>query len=73
MKESYTCHIRIICKFFLPTFIPLLEWDVLWLTFLDLAGLIHPSRRRQKARRRTSKPDEKAWRNRKGTQARGNL
>jgi hypothetical protein len=41
MKESYTCHIRIICKFFLPTFIPLLEWDVLWLTFLDMAGLIY--------------------------------
>jgi hypothetical protein len=40
MKESYTCHIRIICKFLLPTFVPLLEWDVLWLTFLDLAGLI---------------------------------
>jgi len=49
MKERYTCHIRIICKFFLPTSVPLLEWDVLWLTFLDLTGLIYPGRRRQKA------------------------
>ena len=55
MKESYACHTRIICKFFLPTFVPLLEWDVLWLTYLDMAGLIHPGRWRQKGRQRTSK------------------
>ena len=57
MKESFASHTRIICKFLLPTFVPLLEWDVLWLTFLDLAGLIYLSHRRQKARQRMSKPD----------------
>src|SRR5467141_2202592 len=34
---------EIICKFLLPTFVPLLKWDVLWLTVPGPAGLIYPA------------------------------
>src|SRR5215468_8441282 len=73
MQQSYVMSPEIIRKRHLPTSVPLPEWDSLWLTFLQAAGLIYLGRRKtEQAAANARGGPTKVRRSRTRTQCRGN-